>query len=777
MSHDAFISYKSCDYETAVWLRSVLETNGITCWMAPQDIPGGSSYAKAIPEAIEHCRILVVVISKNTQSSIWVPKELDTAINKGKIVMPFMVDDVPLRDDFNFYLSNVQRYSAFKNKTAAVEKMIAEIKGVLGGSSQETKKRNWLLYIALILSLVLIAAGIAYFSGLFHPFGTNARESEQQVAAESMLHITLIIPANMTVREYNAAQKTLKERLDVLTGGLEYQWKSMDDQIDLLLPASVFADMKVEDALRCYISRPAELYLVDLSDKTRFVGVKRDDIEKVTLLSGTIAGVDPADFGIDTPSYQYIEIDLKDDFMAGHPEIASWQKPVFAQDVEAYADYWFYFHTLIHNGSSFFIINNDLGGRFSELSVYNLTHDPLPDSFSFIIDLNTSTSWQDPLDTAVPGKNQCAREEAEAGSVTFRWKPVAFSAGEKIDTENLLKARLDAIGVPYAFGTAENDGMLTFTVMLPARRISPGILGFLCKNYSLSIEAGLMRTSLPFSDIQADVAPDRSGLILRYSEKKYDRASRTELLKKFGNAAIEDGVPVYISVDDQPLFSVQREDLAEKGIVHITGICVLERNRIVSRPLGENVQWLNSLMKSMLEHPSLPLSLRLDSYQLNADASGLLLTEENFLNPFVYDKASLAAALKSVCPDAQINAKGADVTVFLNLPVNGEFPMKGPEIAMQIYEALDFEHFCAHTLGVCLVAEDNKTRELARIFFTKLSQDVFASDQELQKGSVYVYGILQNGRLTPYREQFIDQIESMPFYQKLTNEHTIWMTE
>ena len=111
----------------------------------------------------------------------------------------------------------------------------------------------------------------------------------------------------------------------------------------------------------------------------------------------------------------------------------------------------------------------------------------------------------------------------------------------------------------------------------------PGILGFLCKNYSLSIEAGLMRTSLPFSDIQADVAPDRSGLILRYSEKKYDRASRTELLKKFGNAAIEDGIPVYISVDNQPLFSVQREDLAEKGIVHITGICVLERNRIVSR--------------------------------------------------------------------------------------------------------------------------------------------------------------------------------------------------
>ena len=39
--HDVFISYKVDDFETAQWVRSVLETNGISCWMAPADIPGG----------------------------------------------------------------------------------------------------------------------------------------------------------------------------------------------------------------------------------------------------------------------------------------------------------------------------------------------------------------------------------------------------------------------------------------------------------------------------------------------------------------------------------------------------------------------------------------------------------------------------------------------------------------------------------------------------------------------------------------------------------------
>jgi len=43
--HDAFISYESDEFETADWVCFVLETNSITCRMAPADIPGGSSYA------------------------------------------------------------------------------------------------------------------------------------------------------------------------------------------------------------------------------------------------------------------------------------------------------------------------------------------------------------------------------------------------------------------------------------------------------------------------------------------------------------------------------------------------------------------------------------------------------------------------------------------------------------------------------------------------------------------------------------------------------------
>lgn len=80
----------------------------------------------------QNCSVFVLILSKNAQKSKWVPRELDQAINENKIVMPFDIDDCALQDDFNFYLTNVQRYNAYQNKSKAIEKMLSEIKAILG---------------------------------------------------------------------------------------------------------------------------------------------------------------------------------------------------------------------------------------------------------------------------------------------------------------------------------------------------------------------------------------------------------------------------------------------------------------------------------------------------------------------------------------------------------------------------------------------------------------------------------------------------------------------
>ena len=100
--------------------------------MAPNSITGGASYATEIPQAIRSCRVFVLILSRRAQLSQWVPKELDQAINCGKIIMPFMLENCPLEDDFSFYLSNVQRYPAYEGREAAMQRMLREIRMLLG---------------------------------------------------------------------------------------------------------------------------------------------------------------------------------------------------------------------------------------------------------------------------------------------------------------------------------------------------------------------------------------------------------------------------------------------------------------------------------------------------------------------------------------------------------------------------------------------------------------------------------------------------------------------
>lgn len=136
--NEVFISYKAEEYEEANNVRIILEKNGISCWMAPESIKGGLSYAIEIPKAIKECRVFVVILSEKAQNSKWVPREIDQAINYNKIIMPFAIENCPLKDEFNFYLTNVQRFEAYKNKSLAIEKMVSEIKAILNVSDVET---------------------------------------------------------------------------------------------------------------------------------------------------------------------------------------------------------------------------------------------------------------------------------------------------------------------------------------------------------------------------------------------------------------------------------------------------------------------------------------------------------------------------------------------------------------------------------------------------------------------------------------------------------------
>ncbi|MBE6946352.1 MAG: TIR domain-containing protein [Ruminococcaceae bacterium] len=142
---DIFISYRSTHYSQALALRQDLESRGFSCWMAPENIPGGSNYAREIPRAIHNCRIFVLLLTDDAQSddSIWVPRELDMAVNKQKLILPIAPADFRVNDFFQFYLCFCQSYTGAGSWFQPPSSMIQRIREHLDGRPETRQPRQF----------------------------------------------------------------------------------------------------------------------------------------------------------------------------------------------------------------------------------------------------------------------------------------------------------------------------------------------------------------------------------------------------------------------------------------------------------------------------------------------------------------------------------------------------------------------------------------------------------------------------------------------------------
>ena len=133
MGKSVFISYSSKDERYIKKMTQMLEKMGISYWIAPDMIPAGSNYAREIPKAIRDCEIFLLVLSQASQQSIWVEKEIDSAIYYRKTIVPFQIDDSVMTDMFRFYLNNVQTIRCANRPKEAIEELKHRLRSLLMG--------------------------------------------------------------------------------------------------------------------------------------------------------------------------------------------------------------------------------------------------------------------------------------------------------------------------------------------------------------------------------------------------------------------------------------------------------------------------------------------------------------------------------------------------------------------------------------------------------------------------------------------------------------------
>jgi hypothetical protein len=112
---DIFVSYASPDRDAAFRIVGFLEEQGISCWVAPRDVPPGVEYGEAIINGIEQSRALVLILSDQSNESQFVRKEVERAVSKTRPVLPVRIREVTPSGSLEFFISSAQWVDAWKS--------------------------------------------------------------------------------------------------------------------------------------------------------------------------------------------------------------------------------------------------------------------------------------------------------------------------------------------------------------------------------------------------------------------------------------------------------------------------------------------------------------------------------------------------------------------------------------------------------------------------------------------------------------------------------------
>lgn len=96
--YSCFISYSNKDEEFAERLHADLQSKGVRCWFALEDLKIGDKLRRSFDEAIRLHDKLIVILTESSVKSEWVEKEVETAFDKERkqeriVLFPIRLDD------------------------------------------------------------------------------------------------------------------------------------------------------------------------------------------------------------------------------------------------------------------------------------------------------------------------------------------------------------------------------------------------------------------------------------------------------------------------------------------------------------------------------------------------------------------------------------------------------------------------------------------------------------------------------------------------------------
>ena len=133
IQYDVFISYSRKDYvdeaghiipgNAVSEIKELLKKNNISYWFDES----GETFAKKIATNIEKSLIVLFLSSYNANKSKWTSKEISTALNLKKHILPVRLDDSAYNESVMFYISELVFVEYYEDKEMAKKSILDSI--------------------------------------------------------------------------------------------------------------------------------------------------------------------------------------------------------------------------------------------------------------------------------------------------------------------------------------------------------------------------------------------------------------------------------------------------------------------------------------------------------------------------------------------------------------------------------------------------------------------------------------------------------------------------
>ena len=171
----AFISHAKADEKKARAIAEGLESRGFKCWIAPRDVRAGRSYGDEIIRGIESTRSFVLVLSKASNDSAFVAREVERAVSKKKPIFAVRIANVEPAPSLELFISGTQWIDAFAGRVGAhvdrLVNLLAEEEGRNRPGKPEPGRPDprvlpkWAVPIGAAAALLVLGAGLALWPG------------------------------------------------------------------------------------------------------------------------------------------------------------------------------------------------------------------------------------------------------------------------------------------------------------------------------------------------------------------------------------------------------------------------------------------------------------------------------------------------------------------------------------------------------------------------------------------------------------------------------------